>query len=524
MAHRIYNLDASYWRTVTGALTTSGLFSSNTDAYVLNPAQLLANGLGKDSSLSLNQLQSFRMSLGSSFSISGGSDWLVSSWNSAGFGSSGEVIKNNYDLFIENQISGLALQLNPASLDFTTLLVSGTISGSSYFIPIMVFASQGEEVVVTDITAPSIGTGITFSDINYNMIRVNWGAATDAITAQPSLQYRVLRANSTALLDSVSNANSNGTVRMNWTSNVTTFLDTGLTLNTSYAYAVLVRDSSGNTALYPAQSQSTLADTTAPTVGTISYTSLSYNSVFLEWSQSTDNVTPQLQLEYKLYRSSSNNISSIEDAETNGTQIFDWSGVIGQLQTGLSPDTTYYYVVLVRDVAGNQSIYPSISITTTSADTTAPTPGTGIIFSSVTGSSMTVQWGAATDNVTSQTSLQYKLLQSLSNNMDTVVDAETNGSVVMGFTEGVTNYNVTGLSDSTTYYFSVIVRDSQGNKSLYTAASQDTTDTTAPIIGTQIIVGNETNTTVDVSWALRPIITHLRIALSISLFIRRVTT
>ncbi|WP_240421852.1 fibronectin type III domain-containing protein, partial [Paenibacillus periandrae] len=65
--------------------------------------------------------------------------------------------------------------------------------------------------------------------------------------------------------------------------------------------------------------------------------------------------------------------------------------------------------------------------------------------------------------------------QSSSNNLDTVANIETNGTAVGSYTADIGTYSVTGLTESTTYYFNVIVKDEAGNKTAYTT-KQVTTD------------------------------------------------
>lgn len=115
-------------------------------------------------------------------------------------------------------------------------------------------------------------------------------------------------------------------------------------------------------------------------------------------------------------------------------------------------------------------------ITVSAADTTAPTPGTGLTFSSITSSSITVSWGAATDDVTPQASLQYKLVRSSTNNIDTVANAEANGTTVLDWTTNDLTEAASSLSSSTTYWFNTLVKDAAGNKAAYTQLSQATAD------------------------------------------------
>jgi hypothetical protein len=92
-------------------------------------------------------------------------------------------------------------------------------------------------------------------------------------------------------------------------------------------------------------------------------------------------------------------------------------------------------------------------------------------------------WTAATDDVTDREDLQYKVVYSISDNIDTVEDARTNGTASGGWTEGLTQAAVTGLIPNTTYYFNVIVRDREGNESIYTAKEQST------LIGPRAVFG-----------------------------------
>ncbi len=102
-------------------------------------------------------------------------------------------------------------------------------------------------------------------------------------------------------------------------------------------------------------------------------------------------------------------------------------------------------------------------------DTIAPIPGNSgtITTANVTSTSLTLNWTKATDTVTAQTSLQYKVVRSLSNNIDTVANAEANGTLVQNWTTDIATVNVSGLTANTAHYFNVLVKDSFGNKEMY---------------------------------------------------------
>jgi len=121
-------------------------------------------------------------------------------------------------------------------------------------------------------------------------------------------------------------------------------------------------------------------------------------------------------------------------------------------------------------------------------DTTGPTPGNSgtLTFSGVSTTTITVNWTKATDNTTAQASLQYELRRSLSNNISTVANAEANGTIAMAYTTDVATGTATGLTSNTTYYFTVIVKDLNGNKTAYTSNNQITQ---APPGGSRNTVG-----------------------------------
>jgi hypothetical protein len=140
-------------------------------------------------------------------------------------------------------------------------------------------------------------------------------------------------------------------------------------------------------------------------------------------------------------------------------------------------------------------------------DRTAPVPGgSGVITASaITSSSVTLSWTQATDNVTAQSSLQYKVVRSLSNNITTVATATANGTTVTDWTTNISTTTASGLSASTTYYFNVLVKDASGNTACYTSTSATTsggTDTTPPTPGGSgvITTSGVTSSSVTLGW------------------------
>lgn len=104
----------------------------------------------------------------------------------------------------------------------------------------------------------------------------------------------------------------------------------------------------------------------------------------------------------------------------------------------------------------------------------APTPGaSGVLtFTSVGKTSLTLNWTAATDDLTAQSELKYQVYHSTKDNLTTLASVKANGTAVGTQTANIATLAITGLSASTTYYFNIIVEDSAGNQNIYVSNNQ----------------------------------------------------
>ena len=285
----------------------------------------------------------------------------------------------------------------------------------------------------TDTTAPSTPTGLSTSGVTASQVTLSWQASTDNVGVAG---YRVYRDGS--LVGSPSS---------------TTFTNTGLASNTSYAFTVAAFDAAGNSSPASAPRSVTtgspppVADTTAPSTPTgLSTSGVTASQVTLAWQASTDNVGVT---GYRVYRDGS------LVGTTSSTTFTD---------SGLASNTSYIFTVAAFDAAGNSSPSSAPRSVTTSAgspppppaDTTAPSTPTGLSSSNVTASQVTLAWQASTDNVGVTGYRVYR-----------------DGS--LAGTASSTSFTNSGLAANTSYVFTVAAFDAAGNSSSQSAQRSVTT-------------------------------------------------
>jgi chitinase len=184
------------------------------------------------------------------------------------------------------------------------------------------------------------------------------------------------------------------------------------------------------------------ADTTPPGApGGLAVTGTTSSSVSLSWGASSDNVGVT---GYQVFRGGSL-VSTV-----TGTTATD---------TGLAAGTSYSYTVKARDAAGNVSAASNQVTATTQAggaDTTPPGAPGGLAVTGTTSSSVSLSWGASSDNVGVT---GYQVFRG--------------GSLVSTVTG--TTATDTGLAAGTSYSYTVKARDAAGKVS---AASNQVTATT----------------------------------------------
>jgi chitodextrinase/putative cell wall-binding protein len=388
------------------------------------------------------------------------------SWSSA----VDNVGVTGYLVFVEGVVEPVA----STSAGTRTATISGLSAGVEYVFSVQArdaagnVSADGPSVVATtpaDTTAPTWpgGAVLTFSAVGATSLTFSWPAASDDVGVDG---YAVFRRNAEGAFVQI------GTTPPGSRS----FTDAGRTSGVLYAYKVEAFDAADNVSTTGPQGSQRTTDVVAPTWpdgSSVTASSVTGSSVSLSWTAASDNVAVA---GYRVFR--------------DGVQVGIDRPVTPRTfeVTGLTPATGYAFRVEAIDAAGNVSTTgPTTSATT--LDTVAPSwpSGSSLTASSVTGSSVSLSWTAASDNVGVT---GYRVFR--------------DGVQVGGdLPASPRTLSVTGLSDATTYAFRVEAIDAAGNVSTTgPTTSATTTDTTAPTwSGGVLSVVGSTVSSLSLSWS-----------------------
>lgn len=348
-----------------------------------------------------------------------------------------------------------------------------------------------------DTTPPVFGGATTAVSQGPTSILISWSAASDDSTAAGEITYEVYVGGKSGLEDFSSPLVTGP--------GDTSLLVTGLSPNTPYYFVVRARDKYGNIETNVIEvTTSTDKDTVGPVfAGASGVSGATATTLTVNWLPASDNVTPPANIVYSICYTQTPGGCNAGAFMANGGTV---TGVTSKQFTGLTVNKTYYFVVRAQDAAGNWDNAPGVvnSIQQSGTTTTDSTPPTfaGVATATQAGASkVNLTWAAATDNVNGAAQITYDIYWSTSATPPACVAKGAAGGQLASVT-GVTNYQVTGLNPSTTYYFFVRARDTADNRECNTVAKSAATpaDTTAPTGGTASAATPTTCQAVTVSW------------------------
>lgn len=224
----------------------------------------------------------------------------------------------------------------------------------------------------TDTTAPNAPNNLQISVNNSNQVDLGWDAATDNVGGSGVAGYNVYR-------DGVIKANKQA---------ATTFSDKTVSADTYYTYEVETVDKAGNVSPRTPIATRTPSggDTTAPSAPTgVTATADSTSQVTVKWTKSPESDVAK----YFVQR--------------DGIVV----GTVGATSTSyvdknLQADTTYTYMVIAQDTAGNSSNGGQAATVKTPpilppVDVTPPTTPQNFKAAAASSTSALLSWSASTD-------------------------------------------------------------------------------------------------------------------------------
>ncbi len=130
-------------------------------------------------------------------------------------------------------------------------------------------------------------------------------------------------------------------------------------------------------------------------------------------------------------------------------------------------------------VNGNSySLNQIMELRTGSVESTLPLDASelSLFTGTTTASTATFEWSAPNSDITATEELMYTVYYSENEDMETVSDVKNNGSIFgEADRKNLSEEIIIGLAANTTYYVNVVVKDSEGNESVY-KRSKITTD------------------------------------------------
>ncbi|WP_428262646.1 fibronectin type III domain-containing protein [Haliangium sp.] len=196
-----------------------------------------------------------------------------------------------------------------------------------------------------DTVAPSF-SGATEATPLPSAVRVQWTTASDNVSANNDIVYLIYMA-------LASGAQDFNQVTLETPPGATSASISGLELATTYYVVVRARDAAGNVDDNTVEVSATtldVADNSPPTfAGVDSAEAIGTTAVSLGWQAADDDVADSADIRYRVYF-----------ADTSAGQDFATpyattaAGATEALVTGLTPDTTYYFVVRAVDLGDNE--------------------------------------------------------------------------------------------------------------------------------------------------------------------------
>jgi len=338
---------------------------------------------------------------------------------------------NEVDFVLEKSVTSASSGFTPEATlpaNTTTYQDSDLISNTTYYYRIKATNAVGESgysaavAGKTDIDKPLTPTNLSAGEITTSSIALSW---TDNSTNEAGFELvRSLQSTTGYVLVAELPANT------------TAFVDEDLASNTTYFYKVRAINKDGASPYGNTVSPTTAREAGPPAAPSLlKATAITTFQINLSWQDNSDNETsfvversPSETGEFKTVATLPANTSFYEN-------------------TGLDPNTTYYYRVKARNIDG--APVSNTSSATTMANPTPPKAPSALSAIAVSTVQINLTW---VDNSNSETNFTIQRAPALDGPYQLVASVGAN----------VTSYQNFGLTPNTTYYYRVRAESGDG--------------------------------------------------------------
>ena len=251
--------------------------------------------------------------------------------------------------------------------------------------------------------------------------------------------------------------------------NVSTYSDTGLAEGTNYFYRVRATNAVGDSAYSNEANATTFTNPPDAPTG-LTATTTSSTQIDLSWTDVAN------ETGFKIERKTGVG-GSYSQIATVG------AGVVAYSNTGLAPNTTYYYRIRATNAGGDSPYSNEANATTLDS---APAAPSGLSATAVSTTQINLSW---TDNAPNETSFK---IERKTGSGGTYSEIATVGANVI-------TYNDTGLSPTTTYYYRVRATNAIGDSS-YSNEANATTSTPVPAAPSDLMATAVSSSQINLAW------------------------
>lgn len=366
----------------------------------------------------------------------------------------------DYRVYV-SRIQGRELKTAPAvRSDGTSVTITPDALNVRYFVIVRAANVSGVEdtnqfeksaVASPDTTPPTFAGLKSVTPTGNAGVALAWDSASDDLTPDEAILYDVYAGRAKGDLRKVAT-----TLPGDKSISFTQLGNPG----ESFQFAVKARDVAGNVSADVPPILSALGpDATPPTFGGCdTVTAQGSKAAIVTWKPGTDNATGANDLSYEIYlakAAAGEDYNAAPAAKVGG-------GATSTTLSNLDPNSDYFVVCRARDAAGNIDPNTNEKTVKTGADVAGPTFAglKDIPPAQLDGVNriVTLEWAAATDDLTQQKDIVYDVFQSKASKQ-----YDFNAPIASS-APGATSIQLKDLPSRSTIYWVVRARDASGNR------------------------------------------------------------